>query len=105
MWATSLTRAETTARDPLPGVPKTLGSDFAIYIQVPRDVLDEWLARTHSNTRKMPLDAKLRWLKNHVEADIRICTADYRLKADLTLGKVFKDCSSGKGKTQATGLR
>ncbi len=101
MWATSFARTETTARDPLPGVPETPGSDF----QVPRDVLDEWLARTHSNTRKMPLDTKLRWLKNHVEADIRIWTADYRLKTDFTLGKVFKDCSSDKGKAQATGPR
>ena len=52
VWATSFAKAETTARDPLPRMPETPGSDFTIYVQVPRNVLDEWLARTHSNTRK-----------------------------------------------------
>ena len=45
---TNFAKAETTSRDPLPRMPETPGSDFTIYVQVPRDVLDEWLTRTQN---------------------------------------------------------
>ena len=59
VWATNFAKAETTARDPLPRRPETPGSDFTIYGEVPMDVLDEWLARKQSITRKMPLVTRL----------------------------------------------
>ena len=90
LWALSFAKAGITACDPLPSVAETPGSDSTDYVQVPWDVFDKWLARAHSNTRKVPLETRLQWLKNRVEADIRIWIEDYRLKTELTLGKVIK---------------
>ena len=91
LWALSFAKAGVEQVNPPPTTPESPGSDSTNYVLVPWDVMDKWLSRAHSSARKVPVETRMAWLRNRIEADLRLLIDNYRLRTDLSFGKVMKD--------------
>lgn len=92
LWVLAFAMAGNEALDTAPAAPEGPESDSTDYIAVPWDVPEKWLTRARTMVRKVPRNLRLAWLRNRVEADIRIWIDNYRLQTSKTLGKVIKAC-------------